>query len=121
MNKRTIKMTGRTRTVFENDKPDFARSRSDMYAVPKVNNAINQAKPLESVGMACHRQQVTEFNEMYRDKGISGAYHKKDGTLVLESRQARNDVLKARGCRDNDAGYGDFGGDNTADHDGEHN
>jgi hypothetical protein len=78
-----------------------------------VNNAINQAKPLESVSVGVHRSQVAEFNKMYQEDGISGAYHKEDGTAVFESRQARNRVLKLRGCRDNDAGYGDYCGEHN--------
>jgi len=68
------------------------------------------ARPLESVGLACSKRQVGEFNALYADAGISGAYHRPDGTCVFESRRARNDVLRLRGVRDNDAGYGDYAG-----------
>jgi len=111
--KQTFKISRGWRTVFAKVKPNFTKNKSDVFAVPNINNAINQAKPLESVGLGVHRTQATEFNEMYRDAGISGAMHKEDGTLVLESRQARNKVLKLRGCRDNDAGYGDWGGEHN--------
>lgn len=87
------------------------RLRSKL-AVPMVGNAINGAKPLRSIGLGCHRTQVQEFNQMYAEAGISGAGHDPDGTCVLESRQARNKVLKLRNMRDNDAGYGDHAGDN---------
>ena len=84
-----------------------------MFNVPTVNNAISQANPLESQSIGVHRSQVQEFNEMYRDAGIVGAMHKENGNLVMESRQARNEVLKLRGCRDNDAGYGDYCGEHN--------
>ena len=101
---RTYKTSVGTRTVFRKQNPDFTKNRSDLYAVPNINNAITQANPLESTAIGVHREQVQEFNQMYKDAGIVGAMHKKDGTMVFESRQARNSVLKLRGCRDNDAG-----------------
>lgn len=79
--------------------------------VPMVNNATTAARPQESLAMSCHRSQVGEYNAFCRDKQISGAHYKPDGTCVLESRQARNKLLRARGLRDNDAGYGDHAGE----------
>ena len=111
--KRTVKTSKGFRTTFHKVRPWFQKNKSDVFNVPNVNLATTQANPLESVGLGVHRTQVEEFNQMYRDAKISGAAHKEDGTLVLESRKARNEVLKLRGCRDNDAGYGD--------HSGEHN
>ena len=104
-----------TRTIIVYGKPRHEPKRSMLFGgdVPMVNNAINQAKPLESVGLSVHRNQVAEFNQMYADAKIVGAHHKADGTLVLESRQARNAVLKLRGARDNDACYGDYGGEHN--------
>lgn len=113
MKKKTVKISKGFRTVFSKVKPHFTKNKSDVFAVPNVNNAINQANPLKSVSIGVHRSQVAEFNKMYKDAGIVGAGHEADGTLVLESRQARNDVLKLRGCRDNDAGYGDYCGENN--------
>lgn len=86
------------------------RLRSSL-GVPMIGGAINQAKPLRSLGLGCHRTQAREFNQYYRENGITGAHHDKDGVCVLESRQARNKVLKLRGLRDNDAGYGDWAGE----------
>ena len=87
------------------------RLRSKL-AVPMVGNAISQARPLESLGLAVHPDQVREFNEFYRKHGITSAYHKPDGTCVLEARQGRNQVLKLRDYRDQDACYGDYAGKN---------
>jgi hypothetical protein len=74
--------------------------------------AISQAKPWKSLGMGCSSRQVKEFNDFYQENGITGAYHEPDGTCVATSRKARNQVLKLRNMRDNDAGYGDWSGIN---------
>lgn len=74
--------------------------------------AIRRGKPLESVGLSVHRTQATEFNKYYRDNGITGVHHKPNGDCVIESREQRNKVLALRGLRDQDAGYGDFAGNN---------
>lgn len=113
MQKKQFKTSTGFRTVFSKVKPNFTKNKSDVFHVPNVNNAINQANPLESQAIGVHRTQVKEFNEYYKKHGIVGAVHKPDGTLVMESRQARNEVLKLRGCRDNDAGYGDYAGENS--------
>ena len=79
---------------------------------PMVARGASQDRPLESVALSCHPLQVAEFNAMYAAAGITGASHRADGTCVLESRRARNEALKLRGLRDNDAGYGDHAGFN---------
>lgn len=86
--------------------------RSTVFNVPMLGLAISSSNPLRSVGLACGKKQVSEFNEFYQQSEIVGAHHEPDGTCVLESRKARNDVLKARNLRDNDAGYGDWSGIN---------
>lgn len=93
-------------------KVDPTVNRSKVFAVPRIGVAISQANPLRSIGLACHRDDVGKYNEFLKSKGVTGAYHDKDGTCVIESRQARNQVLKARNLRDNDAGYGDWAGEN---------
>jgi hypothetical protein len=113
MEKKQYKTSKGFRTVFAKVKPNFRKNQSDVFNVPNVNNAINQANPLESQSIGVHRDQVAEFNAYYKENGIVGAGHKPDGTLVMESRQARNEVLKLRGCRDNDAGYGDYCGEHN--------
>lgn len=88
---------------------EFSRTKLDVEpGVPMVNDAYK--RPLESIGMACTPGQVAEFNRLYADAGIVGAQHKPDGTLVMDSRSARNSVLRFRNLRDNDAGYGDHAG-----------
>jgi hypothetical protein len=84
--------------------------QSKVFGVPRLGVSISEAKPLRSMGLGVHRKQVNEFNEFYAENGISGAYHDLDGTCVLESRKARNQVLKLRNLRDNDASYGDWSG-----------
>jgi hypothetical protein len=91
---------------------DPSVNRSKKYAPPRLGVAISGSKPLESVGLGCHPTQVQEFNQYYQQHGITGAHHNEKGNCVLESRKARNQVLKLRGLRDNDAGYGDWSGIN---------
>lgn len=89
------------------------KNRSKKFGVPPVRQAITTKNPLRSLGLAVHPKQAEEFNEYYRSENISGAYHDSDGTCVMESRNARNEVMKLRKYRDNDAGYGDWAGENT--------
>jgi hypothetical protein len=111
--KQTYKTNKGFRTVFSKVKPNFTKNKSEVFDVPNINCAYSQANPMESQSIGVHRTQVKEFNEMYKKAGIVGAMHKENGNLVLESRKARNEVLKLRGCRDNDAGYGDYGGEHN--------
>ncbi len=69
--------------------------------------------PEESTSAGVHSGQVREFNEMYKQHGIAGAYHKPDGTCVFESNGARNAVLELRGLFDRDASYGQFAGNQS--------
>lgn len=101
-----------TRITFGRERAKPKPKRSTLFEVPRINNATSQANPQSSIGLGVHRSQVAEFNQMYEDAGIVGAGHTEDGTLMLESRQARNKVLELRGCRDNDACYGDYAGEN---------
>lgn len=112
MESREIKTNKGTRIVF-GEKKDFSRNRSQVFDVPTICNTISQANPLRSVGLGVHPSQVQEFNQMYREHGIVGASHDESGDCILESRKARNEVIKVRGCRDNDAGYGDYCGEHT--------
>lgn len=78
---------------------DERKSYSTAYSTPR-----------ESVAAGCHSNQVKDFNEFYKERGISGAYHREDGTLLVDSNGAMNAVLEARGLYDRDAGYGQFAG-----------
>lgn len=80
--------------------------------VPQIARGATQDRPQLSIGLGVPRFQVDEFNAFYASAGITGAYHRPDGTCVIESRKARNQLLKLRGMRDNDAGYGDHAGYN---------
>ena len=76
--------------------------------LPQVSKAYN--KPLESVSLSCNASEYKERNQELKDNGITGAYYKPDGTLIQESRAARAQIHKLRGCYDKDAGYGDWAG-----------
>ena len=65
--------------------------------------ARSYARPLKSQAMACHPEQVEDFNK----QAASGVRYLSDGTCEISSRQARNEELKLRGFVDNDGGYGD--------------
>ncbi len=62
------------------------------------------------MSMGCHPDQVNQFNEDLKRKGIVCAQHLPDGTLEYTSNKARNQVLKFREMHDKDAGYGNFAG-----------
>jgi hypothetical protein len=85
------------------------RFRSKKFASPMLNDAYSRAKPWQSITMGCHPSQVAEFNRIYESHGVD-AGHLPNGTLEAYSRQGRNDVMKALGRRDHDAGYGDHNG-----------
>lgn len=84
------------RAVISRIEPDYAPERHG-YAYNR---------PFESTSLAIHADQVKSFNEAAHAAG-TGAYYKPDGTLVCESRGARNRELARRGQGDADAGYGD--------------
>jgi hypothetical protein len=73
--------------------------------VPMISPAKNW--PMVSMAAAVDPSQVAEYNDFYKQHGITGARHRPDGMLVLDSRSARKAMLRARGLRDNDGGYGD--------------
>lgn len=83
---------------------DERKIYSTLYSQPEV-----------SVAAGCNSTQVNEFNEMYKQRGIVGAYHRPDGACVFESNAARNAVLRARGLYDRDASYGQFAGNEKED------
>lgn len=78
--------------------------------VPMISSGYK--RPLRSMALACHKSQVEEFNQSLSSAGITGARHLADGTCEIDSREARNQVLRHRNLRDNDAGYGDHAGHN---------
>tara|TARA_R100001594_G_scaffold93186_1_gene127530 strand:+ start:4413 stop:4826 length:414 start_codon:yes stop_codon:yes gene_type:complete len=105
---------GRIGVRIRDDEPE-------MVASARVRGAGAWTSSWKSLGAGVPAHQVDSMNAAYRraaaeDPGrygsLSGAHHKPDGTLVCESRQARNAVLKLRNRRDNDAGYGDHAGRN---------
>ena len=67
----------------------------------------HDSKPWMSNSCGVGPSQVTEFNEIYKKSGITGAHHLPDGRLECTSRKARKDIMRLRGLFDKDAGYGD--------------
>ena len=75
---------------------------SPNVGTPQVSTAYS--RPLKSLAMGCHADQVDEFNRA----AAKGVHYDKEGTCYIESRKARNEELRARGFRDRDGGYGDY-------------
>src|SRR5689334_4528514 len=67
------------------------------------------SKPWVSQSLAVHPSQVAEFNEAAKRNG-TGAFYRKDGALVCESRGARAREMRARGKFDQQGGFGDYTG-----------
>lgn len=65
--------------------------------------------PLHCDGLGCHPSQVKEMTEFYAKKGVKVRFDKQC-RMILDSRQHRNEVLKAGDHIDRDAGYGDYAG-----------
>ena len=68
------------------------------------------ARERRSIAAGVPARQARQFNELYKKHGISAYHDMQTGDLVVESRRARNAVLKLRGLMDRDAGYGDWAG-----------
>lgn len=67
-------------------------------------------KPQISHAAGVHSSQAKDFNEDYKRHGITGAYHREDGALVINDNASRNKVLALRNLRDNDACFGQYAG-----------
>jgi len=87
-------------TVVWDDGNEPVNVTSDA-GTPQVARAYE--KPLRSQAMACHPEQVDEFNK----EAARGVRYLVDGTCEISSRRARNEELKLRGFVDKDGGYGD--------------
>lgn len=59
-----------------------------------------------SDGLGTHRQDAPNLRRQLCDAGISARVNN-SGQVFVESRQHRRQIMRARGLRDNDAGYGD--------------
>ncbi|WDI44781.1 hypothetical protein [Bremerella sp. P1] len=72
-----------------------------------VQSAPAWSKPLKSVAASVNAEKAASYNELYRQHGITGAYHNEKGELFFESREQRKKCLALRGLVDMDGGYGD--------------
>lgn len=88
------------------------RRRRKSRGAASANNTYSAARPLESISMCCHPNQVARANERFRQLGLTGCEYRKDGTLLFTSRGStgRNGFLKHTQHHDSDAGYGDRAG-----------
>lgn len=72
----------------------------------KVHFSTAYSKPLKSIALSVHPNQVEEF----RKAAPPGVEYDEQGTCFLRGRSARNAELKRRECKDMDAGFGDYAG-----------
>lgn len=84
-----------------------ARRGSSKPGSPMFTGAYRNG--LASIALGCNPSQVEDFNRELAEHGKTSRY-RPDGTLMLASRAERNELMRARGLHDNDAGYGDFAG-----------
>ena len=72
--------------------------------------AISEKKPWKSMSMGCHPSDVREHNEELKKRGVRNAHIGDDGHAVAHSDKGRNELMKAYGKFDKDAGYGQHSG-----------
>jgi hypothetical protein len=72
---------------------------------------IGEGSPNRSTSMGCNPSQVKEFNENLKKHGVKCGHYMPDGRLETTSDKSRNQVLKAMGLRDNQAGYSQHPGE----------
>lgn len=77
--------------------------------IPMGSTTYSASKPLVSQGLGCMRHQVPEMREEVKKHGLSSVHIREDGAAELTSRgdTGRRGLMKMRGMRDNDGGYGD--------------
>ena len=104
MSKVTYTLNGQEVTAEE-----FRQGSKDNWldAPPMTANTYTEHDPLLSDGVGCMKAQVPEMREAIRRNGIQGAQVLDNGQIRFTSRRARREVLRMRGLRDADAGYGD--------------
>lgn len=65
-----------------------------------------------SVDLGVHPKQIPAIQNLLERRGVTATqFDKGTGDCYIQNRKHRNDILKARGMRDQDAGYGDWAGD----------
>jgi hypothetical protein len=69
--------------------------------------AYSGSKPLESLALSCHPDQVAEYNEAARKEGLTGISWDARGRCSITSRGDRKAWLRVQGLHDNEGGYGD--------------
>lgn len=63
--------------------------------------------PLISEGIGCLQSQVPEMRETIHKHGIQGVTVKDSGQLEITSKRGRKKLMRVRGMKDNEGGYGD--------------
>ncbi len=86
---------------------EFLRTRAKSVGVPRLTNTYRGHAPLLSDGLGCMRAQVPEMREAIARRGIQGVRVRDSGQLEITSRRGRKEVLRMRGFKDNEGGFGD--------------
>ena len=97
----------RDKVLAAANKLTFARSKPR-----KTPAAKGVAGPVVSHGLACHPDQVSEFNQALKAEGYTGIEYKPDGMCIVSSKKQGKKYMKDRGLYNRDAGYGEATPDN---------
>ena len=81
---------------------------------PMLSGAYSQAKPLRSISMGCHPEQVDLLNNAMRQHGVQGVEWDRRGRCNITSRKGRAKAMPIFGkmvglsnVHDDSGGYGD--------------
>ena len=66
--------------------------------------------PRKSLALGCSPDEVKEYEKWERELGVPTRHCPDTGDAIIESRDHQNRLMKARGLRNWDAGYGDYSG-----------
>lgn len=77
-----------------------------------ARQAISENRPWfsNSIGCAPDIEQIKAHNEALKELGVKNAHIAEDGRAVAYSNKGRNELMKAYGKMDKDAGYGQHSG-----------
>ncbi len=74
---------------------------------PMGTVAYSQSRPLESLGLSCHRDLAARYNAEAKKRGLTGIKWDKNGDCEITSRADRKAWNRSQQQHDADGGYGD--------------
>ena len=98
-----------TREEFDATAKDWPPKKQKLAArnIPMLSDGYRDHRPLNSLALSCHREQVEEYNQAAKDKGLTGLKWDRDGNCQITSRRDRAAWLRENKMLDHDGGYGD--------------